>query len=193
MTSNRDLLVGILREEEFQAGRIDTVHLDRHYPEQIGLGPGLYQNAPRAARAGRCAGRPGGPALGAEPRRCAPSRPAGATCPARTSARHVRHRRRAASWRSATGLSGQTVTATINGEPVTELLLRQATPDRVIADTGGIRREFTVRQDGGTWDATARWAAASSPSCPGFRTAVPGPPSPASSLGNAMSNGKLSL
>ena len=48
--------------------------------------------------------------------------------------------------------SGQTVTATINGEPVTELLLRQAAAGRVVADIDGIRREFTVRQDGDTWD-----------------------------------------
>lgn len=48
--------------------------------------------------------------------------------------------------------SDQTVTATINGQPVTELLLRQAAAGRVVADIDGIRREFTIGQDGDTWD-----------------------------------------
>jgi acetyl/propionyl-CoA carboxylase alpha subunit len=35
VTSNRELLVGILREEEFAAGRIDTGYLDRHEPAAL--------------------------------------------------------------------------------------------------------------------------------------------------------------
>jgi acetyl/propionyl-CoA carboxylase alpha subunit len=35
VVTNRDLLVGILREPEFQAGSIDTAYLDRHTPEKL--------------------------------------------------------------------------------------------------------------------------------------------------------------
>ena len=35
VVTNRDLLVGILREPEFAAGQIDTGYLDRHRPEEL--------------------------------------------------------------------------------------------------------------------------------------------------------------
>ena len=145
VTSNRDLLVGILREEEFQAGQIDTGYLTRHDPEQLARS-WPDQNAPRlhalaAALAGQAARRAQAPVLRTIPSgwRNVPSEDQHVTFATGDGSQlEVRYR-----------FSGQTVTATINGEPVTELLLRQATPDRVIADIGGIRREFTVRQDGG--------------------------------------------
>ena len=37
VVTNRDLLVGVLREPEFQAGAIDTGYLTRHSPDELGL------------------------------------------------------------------------------------------------------------------------------------------------------------
>jgi acetyl/propionyl-CoA carboxylase alpha subunit len=63
VTTNRDLLVGILREEEFRRGAIDTGYLERHDPARLAARPGA-QTALRlhalaaalAAAAGRRAG-----------------------------------------------------------------------------------------------------------------------------------------
>jgi acyl-CoA carboxylase subunit alpha len=148
VTSNRDLLVGILREEEFQAGQIDTGYLTRHDPEDLARSwrddsaPRLHALA--AALAGQAARRADAPVLRTIPSgwRNVPSDDQHVTFDTGDGTQlAVRYR-----------FSGQTVTATINGEPVTELLLRQAAAGRVVADIDGIRREFTVRQDGDTWD-----------------------------------------
>ncbi len=77
VTSNRDLLVGILREEEFTAGQIDTGYLTRHDPEDLArswrddTAPRLHALA--AALAGQAGRRASAPY-------CAASRPAGAMC-----------------------------------------------------------------------------------------------------------------
>jgi propionyl-CoA carboxylase alpha chain len=39
LTTNRDLLVGILRDPEFRAGRTDTGYLDRHPPIELAVSP----------------------------------------------------------------------------------------------------------------------------------------------------------
>src|SRR4051794_32639854 len=39
VTTNRDLLVGILREDEFRRGAIDTGYLERHDPEELSRHP----------------------------------------------------------------------------------------------------------------------------------------------------------
>jgi acetyl/propionyl-CoA carboxylase alpha subunit len=148
VTSNRDLLVGILREEEFQAGQIDTGYLTRHDPEDLARAwrddsaPRLHALA--AALAGQAGRRADAPVLRTIPSgwRNVPSEDQHVTFDTGDGTQlAVRYR-----------FSGQTVTATINGEPVTQLLLRQAAAGRVVADIDGIRREFTVRQDGDTWD-----------------------------------------
>ncbi len=148
VTSNRDLLVGILREEEFQRGQIDTGYLTRHDPEDLARSwrddsaPRLHALA--AALAGQAARRADAPVLRTIPSgwRNVPSDDQHVTFDTGDGTQlAVRYR-----------FSGQTVTATINGEPVTELLLRQAAAGRVVADIDGIRREFTIRQDGDTWD-----------------------------------------
>ena len=147
VTSNRDLLVGILREPEFQSGHIDTGYLTRHDPGRL-----ARLAEPSHPPAGTRWPRrwPARPPAGLPPRCCAASRPAGATCPARTST--SRSTSAGSSSTSATGSPEPPLTATVNGEPVTGLALRQATPGRVIADIDGIRREITVRQSGGIWD-----------------------------------------
>lgn len=73
VTTNRDLLVGILREPEFLAGAIDTGYLERHDPAQLMRGPeaaeldrthalvaALAAQAERRARTGVLPGLPSG-------------------------------------------------------------------------------------------------------------------------------------
>ena len=147
VTSNRDLLVGILREEEFRAGQIDTGYLTRHDPEQLARswpdGSAARLHALAAALAGQAARRAAAPVLRTIPSgwRNVPSEDQHVTFGTGDGQLEVRYR-----------FTGATVTAAVNGEPVPELLVRQATPDRVVADIDGIRREFTVRQDGGISD-----------------------------------------
>ena len=69
VATNRDLLVGILREPEFAAGQIDTGYLDRHRPEE--LNPPHPQAGPvhplAVALAGQAGRRAGAPVLGTLP------------------------------------------------------------------------------------------------------------------------------
>jgi propionyl-CoA carboxylase alpha chain len=147
VTSNRDLLVGILREAEFQAGQIDTGYLTRHDPEDLarswrdGSAPRLHALA--AALAGQAARRATAPVLGGIPSgwRNVPGGP-----------QRIRFSCAGTEIEVAYQFRSEGVLAKVDGEPATELVLRQATPDRVVADIDGIRREFTVRQDGSTWD-----------------------------------------
>ena len=56
VTTNRDLLAGVLREAEFRAGLIDTGYLDRHDPAKLGAPPDgevLALHAAAAALAGQ--------------------------------------------------------------------------------------------------------------------------------------------
>lgn len=49
VTTNRDLLVGILREDEFRAGAIDTGYLERHSPAALMAAPGRAEVTPTHA------------------------------------------------------------------------------------------------------------------------------------------------
>ncbi len=148
VTSNRDLLVGILREAQFQAGQIDTGYLTRHDAAEIAhswrddRAPRMHALA--AALAGQAGRRETAPVLRTIPSgwRNVPSEDQHVTFGTGDGAQlDVRYR-----------FTGRTVTATVHGEPLAGLRLRQATPQRVIADIDGIRHEFTVGQDGDTWD-----------------------------------------
>ncbi len=65
VTTNRDLLVGILREEEFRRGAIDTGYLTRHDPVELSTRPrpevGLRLHALAAALTGAAARREAAP------------------------------------------------------------------------------------------------------------------------------------
>jgi acetyl/propionyl-CoA carboxylase alpha subunit len=69
VVTNRDLLVGILREPEFAAGQIDTGYLDRHRPEE--LSPPHPEAGPvhllAVALAGQARRRAGAPVLATLP------------------------------------------------------------------------------------------------------------------------------
>ncbi len=147
VTSNRDLLVGILREEEFQHGQIDTGYLTRHDPEDLARSwrddsaPRLHALA--AALAGQAGRRATAPVLRGIPSgwRNVPSGP-----------QRVRFSCEGTEIEVAYQFRGPDVVGEVDGVAVNGLLVRQATPGRVVADIDGIRREFTVQQDGGTWD-----------------------------------------
>jgi propionyl-CoA carboxylase alpha chain len=148
VASNRDLLVGILREDEFTRGQIDTGYLTRHDPQELARSPqdprASRLHALAAALAGQAARRSTTPVLRSIPSgwRNVPSQDQQVTFGTGDGEqREVRYR-----------FTGATVAAEVDGEPITGLLLRQATPQRVIADIDGVRREFTVHQDGDTWD-----------------------------------------
>ena len=148
VTSNRDLLVGILREEEFTRGQIDTGYLTRHDPDRLARSwrdpAAPRRHALAAALAGQAARRATAPVLRTIPSgwRNVPSEDQHVTFETSDGAQlDVRYR-----------CTGTALTATVNGEPVTGLALRQATPGRVIADIDGVRREFAVQQSGDTWD-----------------------------------------
>jgi acetyl/propionyl-CoA carboxylase alpha subunit len=148
VTSNRDLLVGILREAEFQAGQIDTGYLTRHDPDQLARSwhdeTARRLHALAAALAGQATRRAEAPVLRGIPSgwRNVPSQDQHVTFET-GDGDHLEVRYR---------FTGAAVSAAVNGEPVPELLLRPATPGLVTADIGGIRRDFTVRGHGGTWD-----------------------------------------
>ena len=147
VTSNRDLLIGILREEEFQNGQFDTGYLTRHDPEQLArswrdpAAPGRHALA--AALAGQAARRAEARVLRTVPSgwRNVPNQDQHVTFDHDGDQLDVHYR-----------FAGATFSATVNGEPVTGLAIRTATPDLVIADIEGVRRAFTVRQSGATWD-----------------------------------------
>ena len=146
VTSNRDLLVGILREEEFAAGRIDTGYLTRHDPRQLArswrdpAAPRLHALA--AALAGQAARRAAAPVLRTVPSgwRNVPGGPQHAAFEHDGTEIVVRYQFRAGG-----------VQADVDGEPVPGLRLRSAGTDRVVADIAGVRREFAVAQAGPDW------------------------------------------
>jgi acetyl/propionyl-CoA carboxylase alpha subunit len=143
VVSNRELLVGILREPEFRSGAIDTGYLTRHDP--AGLARSWRQDsavplhalaAALAAQAGRRAAAP--------VQREVPS-----------------------GWRNVVSGSqhaefscdGQEITvrylftaagleAEVDGWPVPGLRLRSASASDVVADVDGVRREFAVHRAG---------------------------------------------
>jgi propionyl-CoA carboxylase alpha chain len=151
VVTNRDLLVGILREPEFAAGQIDTGYLDRHRPEE--LVPPQPQAGPvhllAVALAGQARRRAAAPVLGTLPSgwRNNPSAPQRASYeldgrPAEVSYRFGRP-----------GLQ-----AAVDGAAVGDVVLHGARPDpdrgpdRTLVDLeiGGIRRVIQVAQAGRT-------------------------------------------
>jgi acetyl/propionyl-CoA carboxylase alpha subunit len=153
VVTNRDLLVGILREPEFAAGAIDTGYLDRHQPAELcppdpAAGP-VHLLA--VALAGQARRRAEAPVLASLPSgwRNNPSAPQRAGYeldgqPATVSYRFVRD-----------GLRAE-----VDGTPMGGVVLHGTRPapapaglTRVLADleAGGVRRLIDVTQAGGTF------------------------------------------
>jgi propionyl-CoA carboxylase alpha chain len=146
VTTNRDLLVGILREEQFAAGAIDTGYLERHPYAELVPGPGAASTAHllAAALAGQAASRAAAPVLASLPSgfRNNPSAPQSVTYERSTD--QGRGERVEVTYRIDRG----SVTAAVAGEPVPDVTLLSAAPGRVDLVCGGVRRVIDVTRVG---------------------------------------------
>jgi propionyl-CoA carboxylase alpha chain len=144
VTTNRDLLVAILREDEFTAGAIDTGYLDRHpYDELVpardedaravhALAAALADQAARRGQAPVLAGLPSG-------FRNNPSAPQTASYEQHGTPVEVTYR-----------FDRDGLTATVAGKPVPGATVLSATPTRVDLVCAGIRRTVDVTRIGAT-------------------------------------------
>ena len=141
VTTNRDLLVGILREEQFAAGAIDTGYLERHPYAELVPGPGAASTAHllAAALAGQAARRAAAPVLASLPSgfRNNPSAPQSVTYERGGQRVEVTYR-----------IDRGSVTAAVAGEPVPDVTLLSAAPGRVDLVCGGVRRVIDVTRVG---------------------------------------------
>jgi len=145
VTTNRDLLVGVLREAEFAAGAIDTGYLDRHpYAELVPPPPAAATavHLLAAALAGQAERRAQAPVLASLPSgfRNNPGAP--------QTARYIRD---GAADPVEVGyrLDRDGLSATVGGEPVPVTSLVAVTPHQVDLVCGGIRRTVQVTRAGG--------------------------------------------
>ncbi len=154
VTTNRDLLVGILREPEFLAGRTDTGYLLRHDPVELGagtLGAGGARHLAAAALAAQAGNRATARVLGGMPSGFrnvggSPQR-AGYTLGERE--REVTYRfRRGTHGAARPGVAGaRGLDVEVDGEPLGETVaLLSATPDAVVLEVDGVRRGYRVHR-----------------------------------------------
>jgi acetyl/propionyl-CoA carboxylase alpha subunit len=145
VTTNRDLLLGILREPEFRAGQTDTGYLTRHDPAVLGGGPPpsvTAVHAAVAALAGQAANRESARVLRTLPSgwRNVPSAPNQVTFTAGedyTVAYRVRGR----------AVVTSTVDITVNGEPLgREVSVVRAAAGAVDLEVDGVRRGYHVHR-----------------------------------------------
>jgi acetyl/propionyl-CoA carboxylase alpha subunit len=140
--TNRDLLVAVLREEEFAAGAIDTGYLDRHPPAELCAEPDeltMHLHALAAALAGQARRRAGTPVL-----RTLPSgwrnNPSGAQ-----EARYDLHGTEVVvGYR----LDRDGLSATVDGTDLTGITLHAATATEVDVELAGRRRVIAVTTHG---------------------------------------------
>jgi acetyl/propionyl-CoA carboxylase alpha subunit len=153
LTTNRDLLVAILREQEFLAGATDTGYLTRHAPAALasasasagaGAGTGTArataQHALVAALARQMVNRAAAPVLGTLPSgwRNVVSAPQRVSYTAAGEQYDVAYR-----------VLGDTVQASVNDVPLgTAKVIGKASPDRVDLEIDGIRRVYRVHRVG---------------------------------------------
>ncbi|HEX4248496.1 MAG TPA: biotin carboxylase N-terminal domain-containing protein [Pseudonocardia sp.] len=156
VTTNRDLLVGILREPDFLAGRTDTGYLGRH-PEVVSgersQGTTRHsrgQHAVAAALAGQAANRAAAPVLGS-----LPSGWRSVVGPAR----RVRYADGDRTLEVAYRIGRDGLRVSVDGEPVGgEVRLLAARPDGVVLEVDGVRRAYAVhRVEGGGGAGSGGW------------------------------------
>lgn len=142
VTTNRDLLVGILREREFLAGDVDTGYLTRHDPALLAghTERALAMHAVAAALAAQEQQRMSAPVLRSLP----PGWRNVAAAPQRASYRcgdrtiEVAHR-----------LAGERVLIEVDGEPLPTARVLAATPERIDLEVDGVRRSVGVHRVAG--------------------------------------------
>ncbi|NMI00758.1 biotin carboxylase N-terminal domain-containing protein [Pseudonocardia acidicola] len=143
VTTNRDLLAGILREQEFLAGRTDTGYLARHDPAALGAPPGdaVAALAAAAALAGQAGNRAAATVLATLPSgwRNVGGAPQRVSYTLGGRAVEVAYR-----------YTRDGVTVTVDGEPLTGVRVLAAAPTEVDLEIGGVRRTFFVHRAGDT-------------------------------------------
>jgi acyl-CoA carboxylase subunit alpha len=142
VTTNRDLLTGVLREPGFRAGATDTGYLDRLDPAKLAAPPGpdvVALHAAAAALAGQARRRAGAAVLPAVPSgwRNVPGEDQVTSYTCRGQQVEVRYR---------FGRSG--VRVAVDGQPLPAVVVHRAGPDEVDLSTGGIRRRVGVHRVG---------------------------------------------
>ena len=147
LTTNRDLLVAILREPEFLAGATDTGYLTRHQPAALagsgagsGAAPATAHHALVAALARQVVNRAAAPVLATLPSgwRNVVSAPQRVSYTAAGEQYDVAYR-----------VLGDTVEAWVNDVPLGRAkVIGKATPDRVDLEVDGIRRVYRVHRVG---------------------------------------------
>ena len=140
VTTNRDLLVAILREPGFLAGATDTGYLTRHDPAALAgsAAKATATHALAAALARQARHRAEAPVLGTLPSGwrnvfSAPQR--------------VTYTTVGESYAVAYRITGSTIQAWVN-DVALGLVVRAAGPDRVDLEIDGIRREYRIHQVG---------------------------------------------
>ena len=141
VTTNRDLLVRILRHPEFLAGDIDTGFLDRHDPAQLGAplaGPGVERlHAVAAALAGQAARRAAAPVLARMPSGWR-NNPAGL--------QETRLAGRSAEFSVGYRFdrTGRCGALEVDGQPCPDVVVQAAAPDAVTLSVDGVARTYAV-------------------------------------------------
>ncbi|HEX7659066.1 MAG TPA: biotin carboxylase N-terminal domain-containing protein [Pseudonocardiaceae bacterium] len=143
LVTNRTLLVNILREPEFLAGRIDTGYLGRHDPAVLGAGDldadALAIHAVAAALAGQAERRAAATVLTTLPSgwRNVPSEPQRVSFQNGERELDVRYR-----------FTADGVRASLDGVELPGLRVLAARPDRVRIEVAGVRRDCLVDRAG---------------------------------------------
>jgi propionyl-CoA carboxylase alpha chain len=150
ITTNRDLLLGILREPEFLAGQTDTGYLTRHDPAVLGGGPPPRVTAVQAAVAAlarQAANRASARVLGTLPSgwRNVPSAPNQVTFTAGEDYT-VAYRLHATRADGSVAHSSD-ADITVNGQPLGgRVSVLHAAPDAVDLEVDGLRRGYRVHR-----------------------------------------------
>jgi acetyl/propionyl-CoA carboxylase alpha subunit len=141
VVTNRDLLVGILREQEFLDGRIDTGYLTRHDPAVLiaGAADGGRLHALAVALADQARRRAEAPALSSSPSgwRNVPNGPQQVSYQAGERVLPVEYR-----------IRGDLVQASVDGAEFAPVLLHACAADRVDLQVDGVRRQVSIDRDG---------------------------------------------
>jgi len=156
VTTNRGLLLGILGEPEFLAGRTDTGYLTRHDPAGLGRPAAAVTNrhAAAAALAGQAAHRAAARVLRSLPSgwRNVPSAPQRVSYAAGDEEYAVSYRldgggSGAGAARGSMAGRGAEVELAVNGEPLGgRIVVYAASPDTVDLEVDGIRRVYSVHR-----------------------------------------------
>jgi acetyl/propionyl-CoA carboxylase alpha subunit len=138
VTTNRGLLLGILREPDFLAGRTDTGYLTRHDPAELSrAGHGdPAAHAAAAALARQAANRASAPVLGTLPAgwRNVVSAPSRVSYTSDDNSYDVTYR-----------LSGREASVEVNGQPLgSRVTVLRAAPEAVVLEVDGLRRAYSV-------------------------------------------------